>query len=70
MKTDDGHVEVEWHEPVPPRPLPEGEVTVECHLYDQNALAEAERRRTERVAASGRPSPRDDGRLLDEVTRD
>ena len=39
------HVDVEWHEPIAPRPLPAGEVTVECHLYDPDALAEAERRR-------------------------
>ena len=47
MTVDDGHVDVEWHEPVAPRPLPEGDVTVECHLYDEDALAEAERRRQE-----------------------
>ncbi|MGH2934359.1 MAG: oligopeptide/dipeptide ABC transporter ATP-binding protein [Gaiellaceae bacterium] len=41
----DGHVEVEWHEPVEPRLLPEGAVEVECHLYDEDALAEAARRR-------------------------
>ena len=40
-----GRAEVEWHEPVFPRPLARGSVTVECHLYDADALAEAERRR-------------------------
>jgi len=42
----DGHVEIEWHEPVEPRLLPAGSVQVECHLYDQEALAEAGRRRS------------------------
>jgi peptide/nickel transport system ATP-binding protein len=37
--------EVEFHEPVEPRLLPVGDVEVECHLYDDAALAEAERRR-------------------------
>jgi peptide/nickel transport system ATP-binding protein len=42
-------VEVEWHDPIEPRPLEAGDVTVECHLYDDDALAEAERRRAETV---------------------
>jgi oligopeptide/dipeptide ABC transporter ATP-binding protein len=42
----DGHVEIEWHEPVEPRLLPAGSVQVECHLYDEEALAEAGRRRS------------------------
>jgi peptide/nickel transport system ATP-binding protein len=46
MSAAGDHVDVELHEPVAPRPLPVGEVTVECHLYDPDALAEAERRRT------------------------
>ncbi len=41
----DGHVEVEFHDPIEPRLLPAGDVQVECHLYDEQALAEAERRR-------------------------
>jgi hypothetical protein len=40
-------VEVEFHEPIEPRLLPAGEVDVQCHLYDEEALREAERRRTE-----------------------
>jgi peptide/nickel transport system ATP-binding protein len=36
--------EVEFHEPLDPRLLPSREVLVECHLYDKEALAEAERR--------------------------
>jgi peptide/nickel transport system ATP-binding protein len=47
MVADDGHVAIEMHEPVEPRLLPEGDVQVECHLYDEDALAEAERRRSE-----------------------
>ena len=42
----DGHVEIDWHEPVEPRLLPAGSVEVECHLYDEEALAEAGRRRS------------------------
>jgi peptide/nickel transport system ATP-binding protein len=42
-----GHVDVEFHEPVVPRLLSSGAVDVECHLYDEEALAEAERRRSE-----------------------
>ena len=52
MEAGDGYVDVQWHEPVAPRPLPEGEVTVECHLYDEDALAEAERRRLEEATKS------------------
>jgi peptide/nickel transport system ATP-binding protein len=44
--TDDG-VEVTWHEPVEPRALDVGTVRVECHLYDDEAVSEAERRRAE-----------------------
>jgi peptide/nickel transport system ATP-binding protein len=51
MTADGDHADVEWHEPIAPRPLPEGAVTVECHLYDADALAEAERRRTETAGA-------------------
>jgi len=43
----DDHVDVEWHEPLAPRLLDVGRVKVECHLYDADALAEAERRRAE-----------------------
>jgi hypothetical protein len=39
-------VDVEWHEPVEPRLLPSGAVDVECHLYDDDALTEAVRRRS------------------------
>ncbi len=41
----DGHAEVELFEPVAPRLLPLGDAQVECHLYDQDALREAEQRR-------------------------
>ena len=60
MVADDRHVDVEWHEPVAPRPLVHGDVTVECHLYDDEALAEAERRRSEECATTttaGRSPP-------------
>ena len=53
LRADGGHVDVEWHDPVAPRPLPRGDVTVECHLYDDEALAEAERRRADVTTRSG-----------------
>ena len=45
MSADGESVEIEWHEPLEPRLLDVGPVQVECHLYDEDALAEAERRR-------------------------
>jgi peptide/nickel transport system ATP-binding protein len=45
MSAADRHVDIEWGEPLAPRPLVDGEVTVECHLFDEDALAEAARRR-------------------------
>ena len=41
-----GHLEIDWHDPVEPRLLPSGAVEVECHLYDEDALVEATERRT------------------------
>ena len=49
MVAVDQHVDVEFHDPVAPRLLDADEVRVECHLYDSDALAEAERRRTEKA---------------------
>ena len=40
-----GSLEIDWHEPIEPRLLPEGPVEVECHLYDELALEEAAKRR-------------------------
>ena len=40
-----GSLEVDWFDPIEPRLLPTGDVEVECHLYDEEALAEAARRR-------------------------
>jgi peptide/nickel transport system ATP-binding protein len=37
----DGAVEIEWHDPLDPRLLPSGDVEVECHLYDDDALRQA-----------------------------
>ena len=56
IEADGDHVDVEWHDPIAPRPLEQGDSTVECHLYDDEALAEAERRRadTDRLAAGVR----------------
>jgi peptide/nickel transport system ATP-binding protein len=42
------HIEIEWFDPIAPRPLDAGATTVECHLFDDHALAEAERRRAAR----------------------
>ena len=50
---DGNTVDIEWFDPVVPRPLDAGSTTVECHLFDEAALAEAERRRNE-VEALGR----------------
>jgi peptide/nickel transport system ATP-binding protein len=44
---DGNTVDIEWFDPVVPRPLDAGPTTVECHLFDEAALAEAERRRNE-----------------------
>jgi peptide/nickel transport system ATP-binding protein len=44
-----GALEVDWHEPIEPRLLPSGDVEVECHLYDEAALAEAAQRRGTRI---------------------
>jgi peptide/nickel transport system ATP-binding protein len=45
LTAGDNHVQVEWFEPVEPHLVQSGPVQVECHLYDEDALAEAERRR-------------------------
>jgi oligopeptide/dipeptide ABC transporter ATP-binding protein len=45
IERDGDHVEVDWHDPINPRLMPADRVEVECHLYDPDALAEAERRR-------------------------
>ena len=45
-------VELEWFDPVTPRQLDVGTVKVECHLYDEAALAEAEARRATRERSS------------------
>jgi oligopeptide/dipeptide ABC transporter ATP-binding protein len=47
MGATDDRLELEWHDPVEPRLLPAGEVEVECHLYDEENLREAARRREE-----------------------
>ena len=45
LADSNGALEVDWHEPIEPRLLPSGDVEVECHLYDEAALAEAAQRR-------------------------
>ncbi len=59
VAADDRGMDVEWHEPVEPRLLHSGDVDVECHLYDDEALAEAARRRAETSSgnAMGGQSP-------------
>jgi peptide/nickel transport system ATP-binding protein len=41
LRPGDGHVEIEWQEPIVPRLLPTGAAEVECHLYDEAALTRA-----------------------------
>jgi peptide/nickel transport system ATP-binding protein len=43
-------VEIEWFEPIAPRPVEQGPATVECHLFADDMVAEAERRRAEAAA--------------------
>ena len=38
------HVAIRWHDPVTPRAIDVDGVSVECHLYDDEARAEAARR--------------------------
>jgi oligopeptide/dipeptide ABC transporter ATP-binding protein len=47
LRAIDDRTEISWHEPVEPRALDVGTVQVECHLYDDEAQAEAERRQAE-----------------------
>jgi peptide/nickel transport system ATP-binding protein len=54
LRAGDDHVQVDWWDPVDPRLLQSGAVQVECHLYDEEALAEAERRRGARLERSVR----------------
>jgi oligopeptide/dipeptide ABC transporter ATP-binding protein len=49
IAADGDHVDVEWFDPVVPRPLEQDGTTVECHLFDDDALAEADRRRAEQT---------------------
>jgi peptide/nickel transport system ATP-binding protein len=48
----DGAVEIDWHEPLEPRLLRADDVEVECHLYDDDALARAEQLRSGRERPS------------------
>jgi peptide/nickel transport system ATP-binding protein len=45
----DRHLDVAFHEPLEPRLLPSGDVDVECHLYDEEALRRAEDLRSGRA---------------------
>jgi oligopeptide/dipeptide ABC transporter ATP-binding protein len=58
ISEDAGRVDIEWYDPREPRLLEVGGVEVECHLYDEEALSEASRRRSEsmRVAKTGEQS--------------
>jgi hypothetical protein len=51
IAADGEHVDIEWFDPIAPRPLARGKATVECHLFDDDALAEADRRRAVRSAS-------------------
>jgi len=52
MSADGSFADVEWHDPLAPRPLEQGDSTVECHLYDEDALTQAERNRAGVVEVS------------------
>jgi oligopeptide/dipeptide ABC transporter ATP-binding protein len=45
LEPAEDRLDVEWHDPIEPRLLDTDGVGVECHLYDEEALSEAERRR-------------------------
>jgi peptide/nickel transport system ATP-binding protein len=57
VKATGGSVDVRWHEPLEPRLLPAGEVDVECHLYDEEALARARALRNGSVPLGQTGSP-------------
>jgi peptide/nickel transport system ATP-binding protein len=48
-------VDLEWHDPIDPRLLDAGGARVECHLYDEEALAAAERARRASVVNGAAP---------------
>jgi oligopeptide/dipeptide ABC transporter ATP-binding protein len=52
ISADGSFADVELHDPLAPRPLEQGDSTVECHLYDEDALAQAERSRAGAVEVS------------------
>jgi peptide/nickel transport system ATP-binding protein len=56
VEAREGGVQIGFNEPLEPRPLPVEGVQVECHLYDEEALAQAERIR---AAANEAPAPAD-----------
>jgi len=49
IRDANGSLEIDWYDPVEPRLLPADSVEVECHLYDETALAEAAERRQSRI---------------------
>jgi len=50
ISSHDQRVEIEWYEPLEPRLITAGDVQVECHLYDEEARREAERRQAQSAA--------------------
>ena len=48
----DSHVDLEMFEPLAPRQLDVGSSQVECHLFDDDALEEAQKRKLERAPAA------------------
>ncbi len=52
ISADGSFADLEWHDPLAPRPLEQGDSTVECHLYDEDALTQAERSRAGAVEVS------------------
>jgi oligopeptide/dipeptide ABC transporter ATP-binding protein len=43
MEATGDHVDLEWNDPIDPRLLDVGDVRVECHLYDKDAIGVAEK---------------------------
>jgi len=54
ISADGAHVDIEWFDPIAPRPVEQDTTTVECHLFAEDMLAEAERRRGEAAATLAR----------------
>ena len=50
ISAEGAHVDIEWFDPIAPRSVEQGATEVECRLFAEDMLAEAERRRGEAAA--------------------